>query len=616
MFEPAPRPWWKRLLSGLGIILPSETGQRSHFSPRFYVIAGVVVVLFALNGLVHYSESPAFCRSCHIMEPYYQAWHDSKHKSVACVECHYPPSTAKTHMWHKFQALSQVVKYVTRTYSSRPYAEVDDASCLRSGCHSTRLLNGKIVTKTGIHFDHRPHLTERRRGRQLRCVSCHSQVMVGRHIEVTYDSCILCHFSGRGTGREIKPIGGCTGCHALPAKDFKLGNMTYNHRDFVLKRKVACTDCHSDVIGGTGKVEQDRCIVCHNQPEKLKRFNDIPFIHDNHVTKHHVACFHCHEPMRHGNAANLEGVPLGKPGRAVVGSTPRQAEMSSSAQSELMARSQNYAVSDTGRNPGYGRVDTTAMMDDLHGQAGASDCNVCHEAKHAGTREMYSGKVAGIGLPGMPSPMSRANVDCIACHYRNPGGKAETEFRGRDWRASEAACIKCHGPKFKGIWQDTRKEFQNGVDQLNRKLAAAETTLAKAPLQGAARRAAATNLKRAGRWIRFVRESRGEHNVYLASLALRKSNQQLDEAGAAMKAKLADLSDSPLISGGYCATLCHSKIGVKVPPVTVHAFGKKMPHKDHAEQMGCVKCHDIGGHKQVPLKHGIKAICAECHEKS
>jgi len=35
------------------------------------------------------------------------------------------------------QALSQVAKYVTRTYSSKPYAEISDESCLRKGCHET-----------------------------------------------------------------------------------------------------------------------------------------------------------------------------------------------------------------------------------------------------------------------------------------------------------------------------------------------------------------------------------------------------------------------------------------------------------------------------------------------
>src|SRR5208282_1335144 len=100
----------------------------------------------------------------HIMEPYYQAWKSSAHNGVACVECHYPPGSPQTILWKKFQALSQVAKYVTRTYSSKPFAEVEDQSCMRSGCHSTRLLEGTIITKTKIKFNHREHLTRLRRG--------------------------------------------------------------------------------------------------------------------------------------------------------------------------------------------------------------------------------------------------------------------------------------------------------------------------------------------------------------------------------------------------------------------------------------------------------------------
>ncbi|HVP39778.1 MAG TPA: cytochrome c3 family protein [Candidatus Saccharimonadales bacterium] len=581
MSQAAPRAWWRSLLSVLGVRPHPEPPGGVRLTLRFFVLVGVAVALVALGGLVRYSESPTFCHSCHIMEPYYQAWKASKHNKVPCVECHYAPSPAKVHLWHKFQALSQVVKYVTRTYSSKPYAEVDDAACMRSGCHATRLLQGRIVTRTGINFDHRPHLTQRRRGRQLRCVSCHSQVMVGRHIEVTYDTCILCHFLGQGEGRNIHPIGGCTGCHNLPTQDFKLGNMTYNHRAFVLQRGVACTDCHSDVLGGTGQVQQDRCFTCHNQPEKIAKFNDIPFIHDNHVTKHHVACFYCHEPMRHGGGGGV-----------------------SSASAPLPQLGLPAAVA--------GAADTSRAAAG-HPPTLAFECGLCHESKHLGQREMYTGEAGTLGLPRMPSPMYLANVDCIGCHYQSKGDSSDVEFRGRNWRASEEACVKCHGPKFRGVMQETRTEFRDGLAGLDQKLAAARTALAKAGAASPERSRLAARVQRADRWVRFVRVARGDHNVYLASLALRRADQELNEVGTALEASLPDLSASPLISGSFCATLCHAKVGVKVPPVTVQAFGKTMPHKMHTEQLGCVKCHDIGAHKRVPLRRDIKAVCAECH---
>jgi hypothetical protein len=122
-------------------------------------------------------------------------------------------------------------------------------------------------------------------------------------------------------------------------------------------------------------------------------------------------------------------------------------------------------------------------------------------------------------------------------------------------------------------------------------------------------------LQRAAKLIRFVRVARGEHNIYLSSLALRRADAALNDAGSKMSASSPDLSSLPLLSGSYCATLCHVKIGVHVPPETVRVFGKVMPHKMHAEMMGCVQCHDIGAHKKVPLRKEWQQKCRECHDK-
>ena len=96
-----------------------------------------------------------------------------------------------------------------------PWAEVDDKSCLRSGCHTKRVLLGKEVYK-GILFDHQPHLTELRRGKHLRCTSCHSQIVQGSHITVTADHLLSLPLQGhapqQGTAR-------CTLCHDHTGED-------------------------------------------------------------------------------------------------------------------------------------------------------------------------------------------------------------------------------------------------------------------------------------------------------------------------------------------------------------------------------------------------------------
>lgn len=262
-------------------------------------IAGGVLLLAGLAGagLWELSSSPMLCNSCHIMKPYVEAWRTSKHNTVACVRCHYPPGFRDT-IWVKYQALAQVVKWATQTYSSKPFAEVEDASCLRSGCHDRRLLSGKVVYKRDIVFDHRPHLEEVRRGRQLRCTSCHSQIVVGTHIEVTDSTCFLCHFKGMKTARELHPIGGCTGCHETPKGDVVVGSIRFNHEQ-VARRGVACEKCHLNVIEGQGDAPRERCFTCHNQPEKLRRYEETAFVHDFHVAAHNIECARCHDEIIH-----------------------------------------------------------------------------------------------------------------------------------------------------------------------------------------------------------------------------------------------------------------------------------------------------------------------------
>ena len=97
---------------------------------------------------------------------------------------------------------------------------------------------------------------------------------------------------------------------------------------------------------------------------------------------------------------------------------------------------------------------------------------------------------------------------------------------------------------------------------------------------------------------------------------MRQEDKALTEVGQRLGATLPDISSQPLISGGYCATMCHQKVGVKVPPETVKvsSSGKTMPHMMHTTLMGCVACHKIGGHKAVPLRGDVKKeVCSGCH---
>jgi len=294
-------------------------------APILWLVLLAVLVSLGVGtaGLWKLSTSPRLCNSCHIMRPYVEAWKASRHSNVTCVQCHYPPGFRDT-LWVKYQALSQVVKWATHTYSSKPFAEVEDGSCLRSGCHDRNQLKGQKVFRRGIRFDHGPHLAGARRGPELRCTSCHSQIVVSTHIQVTESSCFLCHFKGMKTGRELEPVAGCTGCHEPPQGDIKVGSVRFNHED-VRRRGVACQSCHLNVVEGSGEAPRERCLTCHNQPEKLARYADTPAIHALHVASHNIECGRCHATIKH-KLPPLIGAPTAEagPGDAALAALPRR----------------------------------------------------------------------------------------------------------------------------------------------------------------------------------------------------------------------------------------------------------------------------------------------------
>jgi nitrate/TMAO reductase-like tetraheme cytochrome c subunit len=532
-------------------ILPKGKG-RVTIGRRFFRILMLVpcAAFLFLLAFYEYSTSPRFCVSCHIMKPYYEAWKTSRHNKIACVSCHYPPGTM-SQLMVKFQAMSQVAKYITRTYSSKPYAEIEDASCLREGCHSERLLAGKVTFKRRIHFDHTPHLLQMRRGKKLRCTSCHSQIVVGNHIEVTEDTCFLCHFKGTKHGREENPIGGCPMCHKEPRGNIKIGNYTYNHKHFTEELKVPCQKCHLDAVRGEGAAPRDRCIVCHNEPWKLKKYGDTTFIHENHVSKRKLECSRCHEPIEH----------------------------------KLQKR--RYVLME-------------------------GDCSQCHLNKHTGQRDLFMG-VAGKGSPEIPGHMFLVKVECVACHI-TPTTPAESQrFKGQTFSASESACTSCHDGMYKGMVRDWISTFDGMIKEISPKKTALAGLLQTEGLDASARNKAALLYRDANYNIDLVSVGKGVHNPFYAAELLQVANRNLELAAQILGKKIPHGNGRGLLQGRYCGALCHQKTGVTVPEKAAYD-GITFPHRLHAEKIapGCTTCHSPLRHKKLLES---RKLCGECHHR-
>lgn len=341
---------------------------------RRFAITGYAVGLMVGVGLIltygamEVSSTPAFCGSCHVMEPYYLSWKESGgHSNVACVECHIPPGiTAELHK--KYEALSMVARYFTATYGTNPWAEVEDSACLE--CHERRLLVGGAQFGD-VYFDHGPHLTELRRGKRLRCTSCHSQMVQGSHIKVTETTCTLCHFRGQEAGTGTAE---CTLCHSVPSTVIQTATGAFDHSQ-VARLGMECRSCHAAPDPNQGGVPEVRCLTCHNDPERLGEFHNTDLLHRTHVSDHKVECTNCHLEIQHV-AETADGEEPG--------------DCSACHRSGHSAQQQLYA--------GIGGRGLEAQPDVMFAAGVRCEgCHLDHDARHAGAGEVACMSCHGAG---------------------------------------------------------------------------------------------------------------------------------------------------------------------------------------------------------------------------
>lgn len=286
------------------------------------------------------------------MRPYIAAWENSTHHEVDCMKCHAGKGLTG-YIETKFTAASMLVNYATGIYKrSQPWAEIEDSNCLQAGCHETRLLEGEIEFTKGITFNHTPHLTESRRGRKLRCTSCHSQIVQGEHISVTTSTCFLCHFKNlEKEGRE--KLSACTECHTPPVGDVASSEKTFDHVN-VVEAETECNSCHNMVWQGTGEVRKERCGNCHSQADHIDRINDLEFVHEWHIEKRKVECQQCHDAIEH-------------------------------------------------RKP---QIDTDILQ----------NCNSCHDNQHTASSMVFQGEGIRLIESASPDSMYELGVVCLSCH--------------------------------------------------------------------------------------------------------------------------------------------------------------------------------------------------------
>jgi cytochrome c nitrite reductase small subunit len=243
------------------------------------IIVLAVVVLGGVGavGLWQYHETPQFCGTCHIMDPYVTSWLESDYgayahaiEDVTCLECHVPTLD---------QQVNELVVYMQGDFEV-PLEEREYPMEFCFDCHEPNE-HGSYEEVVELTADlelnpHGSHLGE------MDCDICHK--MHG----LSVDYCAQCHdavATGAGWTTEVTrtaevdlwdPEMDCTTCHVMDPYFDSLQDtslLAYVHA----QEGLECLDCHNDleeveqvheeavpgkrIVGKT--VDNEFCFDCH-----------------------------------------------------------------------------------------------------------------------------------------------------------------------------------------------------------------------------------------------------------------------------------------------------------------------------------------------------------------
>jgi hypothetical protein len=556
------RDLW-RYIANFWVAFWRETyrGTREHKKGIFAFLSLCLIALVVLFAVGYqYSESPSFCGICHNMQVYVDSWKASTHNFVKCAQCHYEPGFIN-HLKGKWRdGQVSLVLFITGKRSPKPHAEISDASCVQKGCHGREDLRKQMIFKN-VAFDHGKHLEELRRGKKLRCTSCHAQIVQGDHLTVTESDCFICHFYLAGTPGEEDCLScaKCGSCHVEPRGDLEVRGVKFNHGKYI-KRGILCVECHSGINKGDGAVPDTKCVECHGELELLQTKYSSEFLHRVHVTDHKVECSRCHTEIRH----EIAGMPS------------------------------------------ISRF--------------SGSCEKCHpENVHFGPREMYAG-TGGIGVMNSPDTMFLTGIDCVGCHKSQKVSEAALFTTRFTERALEESCVECHGPgteKMLLTWKRVLMELGN---DLNQRVFDVQRELYEAKGRGVdekSLRRAEGLVTEAQHNASFVLLGKGAHNIGYAIKLLNYGRNNTEEALAHLKE---GYRPQEIQTRYNCTALCHEWIQDRPVPLG----GTSFRHPPHLENMDCMDCHSPRErHGETYFRdcdvchHGEGAgrvRCVDCHE--
>lgn len=156
-----------------------------------YTLLGSGLLFVITYEAMYLTSQTTFCKQCHEMAPMYNAWANSSHKNVDCIDCH-----AQVGKWGyiktKISATKELYYHIFQNYEKPIKATPGTVDCLH--CHQDyidRAQQGKDIEWRGLASHNPVHLD----WLLLKCVVCHRGIVhdPGNNRDLPYDMCANCH---------------------------------------------------------------------------------------------------------------------------------------------------------------------------------------------------------------------------------------------------------------------------------------------------------------------------------------------------------------------------------------------------------------------------------------
>ena len=283
------------------------------------LIIALILVIVSGGGFVSYKfydftqNNPKFCVGCHLMQPAYDTWAQSEHKSLNCHDCHHLTVPEQN------QLLISFVLHRPTQVPERHKGQVIVSSSYCNRCHTEG--KAKRINKSLFHAKH-VYME------QIECTECHGEVKADKsglhHFLPTEKFCTKCHKGKQVHGEGMGGLA-CINCHTDRTKDLKPGRLKclYCHsRDESIKKQLKeeatmdvrffapdaptikkaikivfdekapmqfyCYECHKPHTPGKVKPHSEDCLRCHTGVTKIGK-------HKVHLNMD-MQCKDCHKP--------------------------------------------------------------------------------------------------------------------------------------------------------------------------------------------------------------------------------------------------------------------------------------------------------------------------------